>query len=130
MLCWLKQLFNVWQGFATMKEAILMMVIWAVVSNLVQADVDVTPAKLRHLMKKTYCKEMEGQSVYLREQLATDCAEKVQIFGDYVSPPRFFMQEKRLVYFEANNPASFDISLSWCKNALVRWRPTLQTKAD
>ena len=70
-----------------MKETVFVMVIFAVVSNAVQVDayVDVNPAKIRHLMKKNYCIKMMGQPVYRREQLETDCSEKVQIFGDYVS---------------------------------------------
>ena len=43
-----------------------------------------TPAKIRHVMKKTYCEEMSGQRVYYQEQLETDCSEKVQFFGENV----------------------------------------------
>ena len=54
-----------------------------VLANLVTANV--SPSKLRHLTKKTYCEALKGQPIYNREQLETDCAEKVQIFGDNVS---------------------------------------------
>ena len=54
-----------------------------VLANLVQADVE--PARIRHLMKKNYCDALRGQKIYLREQLETDCSEKVQIFGNDVS---------------------------------------------
>ena len=43
------------------------------------------PAKIRNLMKRTYCEEMQGQRVYTMEQLETDCVEKVQFFGKDVS---------------------------------------------
>ena len=43
------------------------------------------PAKIRSIMKRTYCEEMRGQRVYVQEQLETDCVEKVQFFGENVS---------------------------------------------
>ena len=41
--------------------------------------------KIRSLMKRTFCEEKKGQRVYVREQLDTDCSEKVQFFGKNVS---------------------------------------------
>ena len=70
-----------------MKETVAWLVVGLVLANAVLANI--SPAKLRHLAKKTYCEKMQGQQIYYREQLDTDCAEKVQIFGDYVSKNNF-----------------------------------------
>ena len=43
------------------------------------------PAKVRNIMKRTYCEEMSGTRVYIQEQLESDCIEKVQFFGENVS---------------------------------------------
>ena len=53
------------------------------VANANPANIE--PAKMRHLMKKTYCEELKGQKVYTKEELETDCSEKVQIFGNQVN---------------------------------------------
>ena len=66
-----------------MKETIALMAFCLVSANVVLANIE--PAKIRHLMKKTYCEELKGQQIYLREELESDCSEKVQIFGNHVS---------------------------------------------
>ena len=43
------------------------------------------PSRIRTLMKRTYCREMQGQRVYVQEQLEDDCVERVQFFGNKVS---------------------------------------------
>ena len=64
------------------------MVFGLVLANLASANVE--PAKIRHLMKKNYCEALKGQPVYVREQLETDCSEKVRIFDDQVSADYFY----------------------------------------
>ena len=64
-------------------------------ANVALANVE--PAKIRHLMKKAYCEEWRGQPIYRREELETDCSEKVQIFGNQVSDNRFKVEQPELV---------------------------------
>ena len=67
-----------------MKEAIVMMALCLTLATAGPFDT-MEPSKIRHLMKKTFCEEKRGQMIYTREQLETDCSEKVQFFGENVS---------------------------------------------
>ena len=67
-----------------MKEAIVMMALCLTLATAGPFGTMEAP-KIRHLLKKTFCEEMRGQRIYTREQLETDCSEKVQFFGDKVS---------------------------------------------
>ena len=64
-----------------MKEAIVLTVFCLILATAGQFST-VSPAKMRNLMKKRYCEEMQGQKVHQQEQLDSDCVEKVQLFGD------------------------------------------------
>lgn len=75
-------------GGDIMKETIVWMAFCLISTNLVLANIQ--PAKIRHLMKKSYCEALKGQQIYNREQLETDCSEKVQIFGSDVSKNYWF----------------------------------------
>ena len=78
-----------------MKQTLALMVFCLVSANVALANVE--PAKIRHLMKKAYCNELRGQPIYRREELETDCSEKVQIFGNQVSDNRFKVEQPELV---------------------------------
>ena len=67
-----------------MKEAIVTMALWLTLATAGPFGT-MEPSKVRHLMKKTFCEEKRGQRIYIREQLETDCSEKVGFFEENVS---------------------------------------------
>ena len=81
-----------------MKGTLALMAFCLVVANVALANVE--PAKIRHIMKTTYCEELKGGQIYHREELETDCSEKVQIFGDQVSDNHFYKFVESSLYLE------------------------------
>ena len=69
-----------------MKEAFLLVAFSLFLATATSGNFgNMEPAKIRNLMKRTYCEELRGQRVYNQEQLETDCIEKVQFFDKNVS---------------------------------------------
>ena len=68
-----------------MKELAFMLMALCLVSTNAGPFGTMEPSKIRHLMKKTFCEEKKGERVYVREQLETDCSERVKFFEENVS---------------------------------------------